>query len=60
MKKTSPVKQSLPTEYEKRVKAISLAIQHSRNCQGETLIKLADKIYAFINGRIAKPKTDEE
>lgn len=38
-----------PTEYDKRVKAISLAIQHSRNCHSETLIKLAEKIYQFIN-----------
>lgn len=38
------------TDYEIRVKAMSLAIQHSRNCQSSTLIKLADAIRKFLNG----------
>jgi hypothetical protein len=38
-----------PTEYDKRVKAISLAIQHSKSCHSETLIKLAERIYNFIS-----------
>lgn len=39
------------TEYEKRVTAMKLAIQHSRNCHSDTLVKLAKRIYDFINGK---------
>lgn len=49
--KQEPAPKPEVSEYEKKVKAISLAISHSRNCHSETLIKLANSIYDFINGK---------
>lgn len=39
------------TEYDMRVKAMTLATQHSRNCQTSTLVKLAENIYKFLTGK---------
>lgn len=48
------------TEYDMRVKAMTLATQHSRNCHSSTLIKLADVIYNFLTGKPNKvSKTDD-
>jgi hypothetical protein len=44
------------TDYEMRVKAMTLATQHSRNCHSATLIKLADTIYDFLTGKPFKGK----
>lgn len=38
------------TDYDVRVKAMTLATQHSRNCNKSTLVKLADVIYKFLKG----------
>ena len=47
-----------PTDYEIRVMAMKLAVQHSRNCQASTLVKLADTIYDFLCGK--KLKSEKE
>lgn len=38
------------SDYDVRVKAMTLATQHSRNCQKATLVKLAEVIYKFLKG----------
>lgn len=47
------------TEYDMRVKAMTLATQHSRNCHSSTLIKLADVIYNFLTGKLNKLSNTE-
>ena len=44
-----------PTDYEARVKAMTLATQHSKNCSSDTLVKIADKIYLFLLGEKQPP-----
>lgn len=39
------------TDYDIRVVAMKLAVSHSRNCQGSTLVKLADLIYQFLKNK---------
>lgn len=39
------------TDYEVRVKAMTLATQHSKNCSSDTLVKIAEKIYHFLQGK---------
>lgn len=51
MTKKQPQPTKMAPEYEIRVKAMTLATQHSRNCQTSTLIKLADSIYLFLTGQ---------
>lgn len=59
---TKPVTPKIqqPTEYEKRVKAMTLATQHSKNCHSDTLVKIAERIYDFLNGKkSSKPQIPE-
>lgn len=52
MSKNKPMnKKSDPVDYEIRAMAMKLATQHSRNCAGTTLIKLAESIYKFLKGQ---------
>jgi hypothetical protein len=48
-----------PSDFEIRSMSVKLAVQHSRNCQASTLIKLAGSIYDFLKGNKPKKNTDE-
>lgn len=60
-KSTSPNPLFTPKEisdYDMRVKAMTLATQHSRNCNRSTLVKLAESIYKWLKGEKQDLKED--
>lgn len=58
MNKKEKVDTKPPSDYEMRVKSMTLATQHSRNCHSTTLVKLADTIYDFLTGKPHKPSKE--
>jgi hypothetical protein len=51
-------KKNTPEDYEIRIMAMKLAVQHSKNCAATTLVKLADTIYKFLKDGKVKNESD--